>query len=154
MSMPRLSRDWCAAFAFIALLLATRRSEAQALQFYNLAPCRAVDTRGGYGGRVPGATLRNFQIKGFCGVPTDAKTVTLNVTAVSPTHGGFLVLWPAGGTIPGVSNLNFNDGEPAIANGAVVPLAAGNPDLSLAYGAPLGASDSVDVVLDVTGYFK
>ncbi len=138
----------------LVAIVSPMRSSGQALQFYNLAPCRAVDTRAGYGGKVPGATLRNFQIKGVCGVPTDAKTVTLNVTAVSPTHGGFLVLWPAGGTIPGVSNLNFNDGEPAIANGAVVPLGAGNPDLSLAYGAPYGASDFVHVLLDVTGYFK
>lgn len=139
----------------LVAIVAPMRSGGQALQFYNLTPCRAVDTRAaGYGGKVPGATVRNFQIKGVCGVPADARTVALNVTAVSPTHGGYLVLWPAGTTIPPVSCLNFNGGEPAIANGAVVPLGAGNPDLSVAYGAPLGASDLVDVVLDVTGYFK
>lgn len=140
---------------FLMATVRPMRLDGQALQFYNLSPCRAVDTRVGYGGRVPGATLRNFQIKGVCGVPTDAKTVTLNVTAALPTHRGFLLLWPAGGTYPGaISNLNFNDGEVAIANGAIVPLGTGNPDLSLAYGAPYATSDSVDVLIDVTGYFK
>ena len=136
--------------------LAPKTLNGQGLQFYNLTPCRAVDTRNvGFGGRVPGATVRSFQIRGVCGVPTDAQTISLNVAAVAPTHGGFLLLWPAGGTYPGaVSNLNFNDGEVAIANGAIVPLGAGSPDLSLAYGAPLGPGDNVDVVIDVTGYFK
>jgi len=98
--------------------------------------------------------VRSFQIKTVCGVPTDAQTISLNITAVAPTNSGFLFLWPAGGAIPGVSNLNFNAVEPAIANGAIVPLAAGSPDLSLAYGAPNGPSDFVHVVIDVTGYFK
>jgi hypothetical protein len=142
------------AIAFFMGLGAARPVRAQTLSFYNLSPCRAVDTRSGFGGSVPGATERRFQIRGVCGVPVDAKTVTLNVTAVAPSHGGFLVLWPAGNGMPAVSNLNFNDGEPAIANGAVVPLGSGSPDLSLAYGSPLGAADRVHVVVDVTGYFK
>lgn len=145
---------WLSLVSLGALVTTSGTGEGQALQFYNLAPCRAADTRAGFGGPVPGAVERRFQIKGVCGVPSDAKTVTLNVTGVAPSHGGFLVLWPAGGAFPPVSNLNFNDGEPAICNGAVVPLGAGSPDLSVAYGAPLGPSDSVHVVLDVTGYFK
>jgi hypothetical protein len=138
----------------VGLLAASSTGGGQGLQFYNLTPCRAVDTRNGFGGIVPGATLRQFQMRNVCGVPSDAKTVTLNVTAVSPSHGGFLVLWPAGGAIPSVSNLNFNYGEPAIANGAVAPLGTSAPDLSLAYGAPYGPADTVHVVIDVTGYFK
>src|SRR5471030_2207257 len=87
--------------------------EGQALQFYNLTPCRAVDTRSGNGGIVVASTLRLFQMKGVCGVPSDAKTVTLNVTIVGPTQGGFVLLYPAGTPIPLVSNINFNAGEPA-----------------------------------------
>jgi hypothetical protein len=138
----------------VGLLAASSTGGGQGLQFYNLTPCRAVDTRNGFGGIVPGATVRQFQVRNVCGVPNDAATVTLNVTAVSPTSGGHLILWPAGQAIPLVSNLNFNAGEPAIGNGAVLPLGPGSPDLSLAYGSPYGASDRVHVVIDVTGYFK
>src|SRR5260370_41343764 len=111
----------------LVAIVSPMRSSGQGFQFYAVAPCRAVDTRIGFGGRVPGATLRNFQIKSVCGVPSNAQAVSLNVTAVLPTHGGYLLLWPAGGTYPGaVSNINFDDGEIAIANGAFVPLGTGN----------------------------
>ena len=143
-----------AAGAALFMLFAwSEPGNAQALQFYNLTPCRAVDTRFGYGGIVAGSTIRNFQMKGVCGVPSDAKTVTLNVTAVGPGCGGHFVLYPAGSPIPGVSNLNFNAGEPAIANGAVVPIAAANPDISLIYGVGSGTCYS-NAIMDVTGYFK
>jgi hypothetical protein len=139
--------------ALFVLAAWSHRGEAQALQFYNLTPCRAVDTRAGFGGIVVASTIRSFQMKGVCGVPLDARTVTLNVTAVAPGCGGFFLVYPAGSSIPGVSNLNFNAGEPAIANGAVVPIAATNPDISLIYGVG-GGTCYVHAILDVTGYFK
>lgn len=138
--------------ALFVMAVWSHRGDAQALQFYNLTPCRAVDTRYGYGGIVPAGTVRNFQMKGVCGVPADAKTVTLNVTAVAPSCGGYIVLYPAGTAFPTVSNINVNAGEPAIANGAVVPIAASNPDISLAYVS--GAGCTAHAILDVTGYFK
>lgn len=136
-----------------ALVLGAREIEGQALQFYNLTPCRALDTRIGFGGIIASSIVRNFQFKGVCGVASDAKTVTLNVTAIGPTCQGFMLLYPAGGARPGVSNINFNAGEPAIANGAVVPLAIANPDLSLIYGVA-GGTCYAHVAIDVTGYFK
>lgn len=139
--------------ALFVLAAWSHRGEAQALQFYNLTPCRAVDTRFGYGGILVSSTVRSFQMKGVCGVPSDAKTVTLNVTAVGPNCGGHFILYPAGTSIPSVSNLNFNAGEPAIANGAVVPIATSNPDISLIYGVGGGACYA-HAILDVTGYFK
>jgi len=138
-----------ALFAFAAW---PHLGSAQALQFYSLTPCRAVDTRSGYGGIVYAATTRNFQMKSVCGVPSDAKTVTVNVTMVGPTQMGYVVVWPAGTSMPAVSNINANAGEPAIANGAVVPIATSSPDLSLAYGTAGGGT--THVLLDVTGYFK
>ncbi|HEY3348948.1 MAG TPA: hypothetical protein VGM13_04180 [Thermoanaerobaculia bacterium] len=140
-------------FLILGLLVGARGAKAQALQFYNLAPCRAVDTRFGYGGILAASTVRSFQMKGVCGVAADAQTVTLNVTAVGPWCGGFMVLYPYGSGIPAVSNINFNAGEPAIANAAVVPISAGTPDLSLIYGVGGGTCYS-HVVIDVTGYFK
>jgi hypothetical protein len=129
------------------------RSEGQALQFYSLTPCRAVDTRSGNGGIVYASVLRQFTMKGTCGVPGTAKAVSLNLTIVTPNTSGFYTLWPAGGVFPTVSSINFVAGEPALANGAIVPVAAGTPDLSTAYGTGSGAGQT-HVVLDVTGYFQ
>ncbi|MGZ5382277.1 MAG: hypothetical protein ACXWFQ_10465, partial [Thermoanaerobaculia bacterium] len=96
---------------------------------------------------------RNFTIKSVCSVPGTAKAVSINITVVSPSADGFFFVWPAGGAVPGVSTINFNAGEPAIANGAIVPLAVSTPDLSGAYGTALGTGNA-HVVLDVTGYFQ
>ncbi|MEO8054197.1 MAG: hypothetical protein ABI768_03530 [Acidobacteriota bacterium] len=134
--------------------LSASSAEAQVgLQFYAVTPCRVVDTRTGFGGIIPASTLRQFTIKGLCGVPGTAKAVSLNATIVAPTVDGFFSLWPAGGVFPVVSTLNFLAGEPALANGAIVPLAATTPDLSVAYGTALGAGQT-HAVLDVTGYFQ
>ena len=66
---------------------------------------------------------------------------------------GFFSMWPAGGTFPVVSTLNFLAGEPAIANGAIVPLgASATQDLALAYGTAGGGQ--THAILDVTGYFQ
>src|SRR5512141_2349933 len=103
MSMPRSSWGFLAAVAVFAGAAISPPAEAQALSFFNLSPCRAVDTRSsGYGGILVGSSIRSFQMKGVCGVPADAKTVTLNVTAVGPTCGGFFVVYPAGLAIPAV----------------------------------------------------
>jgi hypothetical protein len=124
------------------------------LQFFAVTPCRAADTRAGFGGILPASTLRNFTIKTVCGVPNTAKAVALNVTVVQPTQDGFFFVWPATFAVPGVSTINFNAGEPAIANGAIVPLYTGGvPDLSSAFGTASG-SGQCHVVLDVTGYFQ
>ena len=125
-------------------------------QYHAITPCRVADTRGPnglnggpniFGNNVP----RNFQVKGVCGVPSTANAATLNVTIASPTSGGFLTLWPAGGAQPVVSTLNFTSTDSALANGAIVPLADNGsaPDLSVY----MGGSGTVHVILDVTGYF-
>jgi hypothetical protein len=136
-----------AALTFLSL-------EARAQQaFFSVTPCRAVDTRLGYGGIVYAATQRNFTIKGVCGVPGDAKSVALNVTVVTPSVDGFEVLWPYLQSIPAVSNLNFTAGTPALANGVIVGLLQGStPDLATAYGTPGGGT--LHLVLDITGYYK
>jgi len=57
--------------------------------------------------------------------------------------------------VPTVSNLNFKAGEPALGNGAIVPLAATTPDLGLyAKAGPIPGTGTVHIVIDVTGYFQ
>lgn len=155
MSKVRNARALFLAASIVAAGFIARPAQAQTgLQFFAVTPCRAADTRAGFGGILPASTLRNFTIKGVCGVPGTAKAVSINVTVVAPTADGFFFVWPAGGAVPGVSTINFNANEPAIANGAIVPLnTSTTPDLSGAYGTALGTGNA-HVVLDVTGYFQ
>lgn len=126
-------------------------------QFSSVAPCRVVDTRnptGPNGGpALASDTTRSFPIVGLCGVPSTARAVTLNVTVVTPTHFGFLTIWPNGITMPLVSTLNFTGTEGAVANGAIVPLGTdGSAQLSVQAG--MGAPGAAHLILDVTGYFQ
>ena len=122
-------------------------------QFFAVAPCRVVDTRGAVstnGGPIfDTGTQRNFAIRGNCGVPTTAKAVSLNVTITAATQPSFLTLWPSGGTRPVVSTINFTQNDTALANGAIVGLSTTASDLS-----GFNASGNVHVILDVTGYFQ
>lgn len=143
-----------ALMALAALVAIAPAAEAQTgLQYYAVTPCRAYDSRQGTPNPLPAATQRDVTIKGVCGVPSTAKAVSLNATIVAPTVDGFFSMWPTGGTFPLVSTLNFLANEPALANGAIVPVKnPGTPDLAIAYGTTGGGQ--THVVLDVTGYFQ
>ena len=124
----------------------------QPLTFYTLAPCRVLDTRqapGPYGGPAlaPGSP-RSFVLAGQCGIPSVAKSVAVNLTAVAPGTAGYLVAYPTGGAVPASSALNFGAGQTR-ANSAVLPLSAGG-----AVTLQNGASGSVNVLMDVTGWFQ
>ncbi len=134
--------------------------------FYSVTPCRLADTRGfGFSGlsgppALSAGSPRNFPIAGLCGVPADAKAAALNVTVVSPALEGFIKIWPSNQSLPAVSTINFAAGEPAIANGAIVPMALdlqGNtiadPQISVVYGTAVPGG-TADLILDVTGFFK
>jgi len=139
-------------------------------QFYSLTPCRVADTRKPVSNPAPPTggpilaegTTRNFPIQGLCGVPAGAKAVALNVTVVGPNGNGYLKLYPVGIAQPPVSTINFNAGEPALANGALVPLGpsdgSGCPsacpaDLAV-YAKVAVAGGTVHMVVDVTGFFQ
>lgn len=154
MSKARIERALVFAGALVALGAFARPAGAQGLSYFAVTPCRVVDTRIGFGGIVPASTERRFTMKGVCGISATAKAVSLNVTVVTPSVDGFFSLWPAGGVFPSVSTINFLAGEPALANGAIVPIAAvGTPDLATGYGTASGGGLS-HLVLDVTGYFQ
>jgi len=157
-----MSRSVVVRLLFLAgglALLGTQAAQAAGpYQFFSVPPCRIVDTRnpvGPTGGPALAAgSPRNFPITGFCNVPSTAKAAVLNVTLVQPTQDGFLLIWPYNTSMPTVSTINAAAGEPAIANGAIVPLTTDpNLNISVVYGtgAPGGTAN---VIFDVTGYFQ
>ena len=143
-------------FAAATVLTVSTARAAGPYQFYSVTPCRLADTRlpnGVSGGpAIPGLGTRSFPVRGLCGVPNDAQAAALNVTVVTPTNSGHLTIWPFNTPMPFVSTINYVTGEPALANGAIVPLSNdANFQISVFAGIPSG---QVHVVLDITGYFK
>src|SRR5262245_9019583 len=153
-SVVRLLVAVVAASLMVVALPAPLATAAGPFQYHSLTPCRTVDTRTTNGPVLSDGVVRSFTIKGTCGVPNTATAVSINVTAVGPTAQGFLTLYPAGTAQPTVSNINYNAGEPALGNGAIVPLSAAVPpahDLTVFPRAFPGGT--VHMVIDVTGYF-
>ncbi|WP_426573086.1 fibronectin type III domain-containing protein [Aquihabitans sp. McL0605] len=128
--------------------------------FVPIEPCRVVDTRKAGGAFGPGAQ-RSFQVggggsgfsaqggkPGGCAIPDGATAVEASVTAVAPTHGGFLRAWPAGSSPPDATFLNFTTHQGVTNTGALALAAAGVEDLTLkSFGGPS------HYVIDVQGYF-
>ena len=144
--------------------LATMTDVTAPRAFVGIDPCRIADTRGnGFTGQagppaIPTAP-RTFQIAGTvsgvpaqCGIPTGTEAVSFQFTIVLPNAAGNLVAWPAGGTAPNISVLNWSAGETAIGNGTIVPLSPGGA-LSVQINAAV--SNAIGhLVIDVNGYFN
>jgi len=106
-----------------------------------VTPARVLDTRTGLGapaGVVIAGSSRSLQVAGRGGVPASGiGTVVLNLTAVKPSGGGYLTVYPTGRARPTTSNLNYPAGRPALANlvhvavgsGGAVTIYAGNADV-------------------------
>jgi len=72
--------------------------------FFSVPPCRLLDTRDpSSGGPLVSGEVRIVQVSGLCGLPTLAKAVSLNVTAVDPSGAGHLTLHPADEATPGTA---------------------------------------------------
>lgn len=130
------------------------------MTFYSITPCRVADTRGPIGDTggpalAPNAT-RSFPVRGRCTIPSAAKAVVFNFTVVQPAQNGNLAAFPYGGSVPLTSVLNYNAGEFAVGNGAIVPLdnATASPDISVFVNVAPGSTSTVHLVIDVTGYFE
>jgi len=125
-----------------------------ATAFHTASPCRIVDTRdpsGPYGGpALAGGGVRSFVLVNQCGVPPTAKSVAVNLTITQPSSGGHITAFPAGGSVPSTSTLNFSAGQTR-ANNAVLALgAAGGVSVSTA----LSSAGTVHLIVDVNGYFE
>ena len=92
---------------------------------------------------------RTFTLAGQCGIPATARAVSVNVTVTAPSATGNLRLYPAGTTLPGVSSINYSAGQTR-GNNAIVSLnAAGALTVRC-----VQAAGTVDLILDVNGYFE
>jgi len=123
-----------------------------AKNFYTVTPCRVLDTRGPAGPwgapALPAGSDRAFSIAGRCNIPATARAVAVNLTVTGPTDLGYLVLFAVGGVPPTTSSINFRPGQTR-ANNAIVTLGPAG-DILVRTGM---ASGSVQVILDVDGYF-
>jgi N-acetylmuramoyl-L-alanine amidase len=117
--------------------------------FTPAGPTRIMDTRDGTGvakGAVGAGKTVSLQVAGQGGVPASGVTgVVMNVTAVSPTVTGHVIVYPDGTTRPNTSSLNFPAGR-TIANLVVVPVVNGKADF-------YNSAGSVNLLADVTGYY-
>ena len=117
--------------------------------YTGVGPTRVLDTRsglGGAGGRVAGGGTLTLTVPTSV-VPASATAVLMNVTVVHPSGGGYLTVYPDGGSRPTTSVLDFpaNDTVP---NLVVVPITNGKVDFYL------GSAGSADLVADVAGYYS
>ncbi|MGD0875453.1 MAG: hypothetical protein ABSA14_10755 [Acidimicrobiales bacterium] len=120
-----------------------------------VTPFRIVDTRTGatdpatYAGKtLVGAASLNVQVTGVgtVPVPATASAAVLNITVTNTTEPGFVTVYPGGGTLPLVSNLNFTAAE-TVANLVTVPLSSAG--IATIY----NSAGSTDVIVDVEGYY-
>ena len=127
------------------------------LLFHALSPGRQIDTRQPLGGGDTGNAIsgaqgiepRNVGIGTHFGVPPTAMAITGNLTVTGQTGAGFVTLSPDANAAPSTSTINFPLGDTR-ANGVTVPLDSGS--LSLVYRPTAGKT--VQIILDITGYFQ
>jgi hypothetical protein len=111
-----------------------------------LAPLRLLDTRVTHQTLGPGGELSLTVTGGADSVPADSTAVTINVTVTDTSAAAWLAVFPAGGSIPLVSNLNWSAGQ-TVANLVIVPVGTGG---QVTFYLPGGYAD---VVVDLEGYF-
>jgi Tol biopolymer transport system component len=118
--------------------------------FFTLPPCRLLDTRQS-GPAMASGVREVLTVHGACGIPATAWAVAVNITVVEPTGSGHLLFSPADATTSS-STLNFAAGRTR-ANNAVLRLAL-DATGALAVVPAVAGNGTVQVILDVTGYFE
>lgn len=119
-------------------------------QFVGISPVRVLDTRVPIGVVTkaklgPGQSI-NIAVGGAFGIPSDATAVSINLTLVNATVPSFVTVYPTGSSQPTASSDNANPGlvDP---NGGTFNLGTSG-ELTV-----FNAAGSLNVVMDVTGYF-
>ena len=124
--------------------------------YFAVAPCRVLDTRNTT--ILTNAQSRVVNIAGLCGIPSTAKAVAFNVTAVSPTGSGKFRFYPGNVTVTNpniwLSSLTFVPATSPRANSAVVKLATNGTGTLGIYPEVAGSPGQAHLILDVQGYFS
>ena len=118
--------------------------------FAGVTPAALFDSRNNIG-TTSGVVRRRTRpdrcsVAGVAGVPSNATSVVVNITATQPQGSGFATAFPTGVALPVASNLNYVAGTTR-ANLAVVKVGAGG-QISLN-----AAETSVHLIVDVMGSF-
>lgn len=117
-------------------------------------PGRLLDTRSGGQtadglhaavGRLAANVPYELPVGGRASLPPSPTTVVLNVTAVSPSGGGYVTVYPCGAPIPNASNLNFSAAE-VIPNLVIAKVGTGTKVCFV-------SSVETDLLVDVSGSF-
>jgi hypothetical protein len=131
-------------------------SSGERAAFVPISPCRVMDTRPAPDNVGPRYTplgpadtysIPVVGVSGFCVLPTDATGVVMNVTAVGPTAGSFLTVFPQGQPRPLASSLNYAAGQSATPNAVTVDVPASG-QVSF-----YNQAGSVNVIADIVGYY-
>ncbi len=98
---------------------------------------------------LAGGTSENVTVTGVDGVPLTATAVVINVTALNMTTSGYFSIHPEGSTPAVVSSLNWTANSGVVTNLVTVPVNTSNGEITVTN----GASSSVDLVVDIEGYY-
>lgn len=120
--------------------------------FYTVSPCRLWNTREADSPALVSGELREIDMTGRCGIPDTAKSLSLNVTVLTPTGQGNLRFGPGGEPVPSASAINFAVGETR-ANNAILKLAEDASGVLRVIPFVAGGG-TVDLILDVNGWFE
>ena len=128
-------------------------SAPAATRFYTLPPCRIVDTRdanGPFGGPAMSAnTERTFTPAGRCGIPSTARSLSVNLTVAQASAAGNLRVYPAGTPTTPASAISYRAGQTRANNGSAQLGTGGSFVVRCDQG--LG---NVQVIIDVNGYYQ
>ena len=113
--------------------------------FLAINPVRLLDTRDG-GDKLVDHTVRHLSIAGLTGIPADATSVVLNVTATNAVRSGFITVFACDTTMPLTSNVNF------LANQTVASSVSVSLDDS--GGVCIFSDVATDVVIDISGAYS
>ena len=121
--------------------------------YFAVTPCRLIDTRnpsGPLGGpALTAGANRDFVVTGDCGIPDTAIALAVNITVTQPTAGGSLTIFAAGTANPGTETIDYSSGQTRANNAVVAPNSSGAITVHCTQ-----SSGSVELILDVNGYFQ
>jgi hypothetical protein len=129
---------------------ATNTCSGAGTSFYTLTPCRILDTRPPVNTPISASSGTAIQITGICGVPSTAKAIAINVTAVGATSQGILSVYPIG-SVPPNYTVAVGTGQTRAASTVIGLSPYGT--VMVAFFTTSGQGQT-NFLIDVTGYFQ